>query len=143
VIRREYVADAGGLMLLVSLFVPWYREAGTGRAKPDNVDLLLVEVTTTAWEYFAVLDLVLLAVTFVAGFVPHSGRKTAIAGIVAGALATLLVAYQRFIADPEPLVGEGYNIPLEPSGWMWLALAGSVVVIVGSVLALRRPALTR
>jgi hypothetical protein len=47
----EIVAGAGGALLLISLFLPWFRATGTGRGTADEV----------AFEAFAVLDLLLVA----------------------------------------------------------------------------------
>jgi hypothetical protein len=54
--RGEAIAAAAGLVLLVSMFLPWYGGELTGAIAPVKVD------TTTGWEVFAgVLDILIVA----------------------------------------------------------------------------------
>jgi hypothetical protein len=108
----EWIAAASGAALLLALFLPWYSlDAGA---------------TASGLEALAVIDLVL-------------------ALIAAAAVALLLVtASQRVPAVPIALevlvLVRTLNLPDGASGrdWaVWLALGGSLGIVVGGVLAMR------
>jgi hypothetical protein len=116
----EWLAGGGGVALLASLFLDWY---GTG----------------SAWQAFAVIDVVVAALALVPiGLVALQGTRRSPAVpvafsvfcVLAGALATLLIAFR--ILDPpgsEPLS--------EVHRGAWLALAAAVVVTVGGWRSMR------
>ena len=111
------IADAGtalgAIILLVSLFLTWY--------KPD----------LTAWTAFEVLDLVLaaLALATFAALATASGLPAAIPERALpwlGAVATVIVA-AALINHPPLALGH------PPGTGAWLALAGSLLMLAGGV----------
>jgi hypothetical protein len=124
----EWVAGIAGLVLLVALFLPWYGDdAGT----------------RTGWQSLGALDVVLalvalsaLAIPFVTAFhrvpaVPLAHQSlTALAGL----LAVLLVLI-RVLNMPDWATDREEGL--------WVALAGTLGVVVGSLVAMRDERLTR
>jgi hypothetical protein len=119
--RAEPLAGLGGLLLLVSLFLPWYR----------------VEAQDfTAWQALAVIDVLVALLALPAILVPvlslaTRGPAKAIAiAVIASAigwLAILLVAV-RLIFPP-------HGLDLRYGAWV--ALAGALLAWVGSWLSMR------
>jgi hypothetical protein len=84
----EILAGAFGVLLLVSLFLPWYRdEAPACLREPCPA-----APTRSAWEAFAVLDLVLLAVALagVGLLVVEVTQRTPAIPVAWSAIAALL-----------------------------------------------------
>jgi hypothetical protein len=120
----EWIAGAGAVALLVSLFLHWY-----------GLDLGLdVAVEATGWQAFDVLDvvLVLLALVPLALVVTQATRLSpaipvffSVMTLLAGVLAALLILY-RIIDQPGPndVVG------VEAGAWLGF-LAASVVAFGG------------
>jgi hypothetical protein len=120
----EWIAGAGGLALLVTLFLPWY---GAG---PFDV---------SAWEAFSVLDVVLalLALVPLALVALQATRRSpalpvafSTFTVLAGALATLLILY-RIANQPGP----NELVSVKPGAW--LGLLAAVAVTVGGWRSLR------
>ena len=116
----ELIAGAGGVALLVSLFLGWYSGA-------------------SAWEAFSVLDvlLALLALVPLALVVLQATRESpslpvafSVLTVVAGALATLLVLY-RVVNQP------GANDAVEVELGAWIGLAAAVVTAAGGWRSMR------
>ena len=116
----EWIAGAGGVALLVSLFLGWYSGA-------------------SAWEAFSVLDLVLalLALAPLALVALQATRESpslpvafSVLTVVAGALATLLIAY-RILNQPGPNDLVGVEVGA------WIGLAAAVAVLAGGWRSLR------
>jgi len=112
----------GAIMLLVSLFLEWYT---------PNAE---------AWDVFEVWDLVLaalaiLALMTVAGRLGFGPPRPASWLIAASAAALVIVLYA--LIDPPPVVqgGEGFG---DPSTGLWLALAGVILMVAGTVLSFAR-----
>jgi peptidoglycan biosynthesis protein MviN/MurJ (putative lipid II flippase) len=119
----EWIAAASGTVLLLALFLPWY----TADA----------EHSTTGWESFAVLDIVLaliaasaVALLLVTATQPVPAVPVALAALVAiaGFVATVLVLI-RVLELPEGAAGREWAL--------WLGLAGSLGVLTGGLLATR------
>ena len=142
------IAAGGGLLLLVSLFVPWYTLPGAGLADTPLGDIaediggavgvdVRDTISRTGWESFEFTDvacaiaaavaMVRLAVAVFGGDddppVPGSLLVT-----VLGAIAVALVAY-RF-ANP-PFVG------LDREIGVWLGLLGAGLITYGGAVAMR------
>ena len=124
----EWIAAAGGVALLGSLFLHWYEVAG-GEA--------------TAWQALAVLDVVLalLALAPLTLFALQVTRRSpslpvafSVFTVLAGALATLLIAY-RILNQPGANEAVGVQIGA------WLGLAAAVVATVGGWRSLRTEAI--
>jgi hypothetical protein len=119
----EWVAAASGMVLLLALFLPWYT------VDPGQ--------STTAWESFAILDIVLaliavwaVALLLVTATQPVPAVPVALAALVAiaGFVATVLVLI-RVLDLPDGAAGREWAL--------WLGLAGSLGVLVGGLLATR------
>jgi hypothetical protein len=127
--RAEPIAAAGGVLLLVSLFVGWYslerRGDAHNLASPELAAVLGGE--GTPWRAFSVVDVVLAVAALLALAVAIS-RRAAVLGIVLGWTAVVLVAFR--IEDP-PFAD------VEIRAGAWLALAGALLAWTGSWLARR------
>lgn len=119
----EWVAAASGMVLLLALFLPWYT------VDPGQ--------STSAWESFAILDIVLaliavwaVALLLVTAAQPVPAVPVALAALVAiaGFVATVLVLI-RVLDLPGGAAGREWAL--------WLGLAGSLGVLVGGLLATR------
>jgi hypothetical protein len=131
--RGEWIATFGGLVLAVSLFLPWY---ATDPAN-HNSQLNGVHVGTfSAWTVHSILRFLLLAAAaapFILAWIvvrEHQlswprGEVTAIVGITAGVLVLVL----GFVVRP----GEPRDTIQIQIGY-WLALLASIVIIVGAVM---------
>jgi hypothetical protein len=127
--QGEYVAMAGGLLLIVSLFLPWYHVDALGSLNGRNGNF-------TGWQAHHVLRWLLL----LAGLAPfilawiivrdHAlswprGEMTAVVSVAAFGL----IAYQAFISKP----GEPRSLVHLRWG-IFVALLGTVMMFVGSAL---------
>jgi hypothetical protein len=133
----EWIAAVSGAALLASLFLPWYTvadvAAGTGWASYAP----LGAATVTGWESLGLLDVVLalIALFAIALLVVTTTQSVAAVPIamdalvtLAGILATLLVLI-RVIWLPDDADGREWAL--------WLALAGSLGIVVGGAFAMR------
>ena len=126
--RSEWIAVSGGLLLAVSLFLPWYGTSDNPNAVIDGArgDL-------SAWQVHPVLRWLMLAAAaaplILAWIVLRDhelswprGEMTAVVGMA----ALGLVLYSGIVTRPgEPRSAIGLQI-----GW-FLAIAGIVLMIVG------------
>jgi hypothetical protein len=132
--RAEPVAGLGGILLLVSLFLPWsgigIRTRGSRGS--DSVNWLS---DANAWQTLAAVDIVLAALALLAIAVPvvslltRGPAKPVAVAVLASALgwiAILLVGLELLLA---PVVGLRHGA--------WLALVGAVIAWVGSWLSMR------
>ena len=124
----EWVAGLMGLVLLVSLFLPWYSDPSGSR---------------TGWQSLGALDVVLAVVALSALAIPvvtafHRVPAVPLAHqsltVLAGAVAFLLVLI-RVLNMPDWAVEREWGL--------WVALAASFGVLAGSLLAMRDERLTR
>jgi hypothetical protein len=116
----EWIAGAGGAALVAALFLDWYGGE-------------------SAWRAFAVLDVVLLALTLVpfALVVLQATRRSPALPVAfsvltapAGAIAALIIAV-RLVDQPGP------DAAAEIHGGAWLALAAALLIIVGGWRSMR------
>jgi hypothetical protein len=103
----EIVAAAGGVGLLVVMFLDWYAAGGTTEVGGQDIE---ISVGFSAWQAFGVTDILLalcaliaigtalLTATRASPALPVAGS---VATSAAGALATLLVLY-RIVNQPGP-----------------------------------------
>ena len=113
------LALVGAVLLLVSLFLSWYR--------PD----------LTAWEIFEVLDLVLAAIAIATALAALSALGVSIPAVPQRWLGPLaVVAFVLVVAtllnDPPAVAGAKVDTGL------WLALAGVCCMAAGALLAVAR-----
>lgn len=119
----EVLLASSGVMLLVSLFLPWYEAA--------NAE------TLTGFESLAVVDVLLaLAAASAVAIVPITASQRVPAVpialdallTIAGMLATVLVLI-RVANLPDAAAGRDFGL--------WLALGGAVGIVVGGLVAMR------
>ena len=131
----DWLAGAGGLLLLVALFVPWF-----GRDDPYCVEIVGVDcpqgASFDAWQAFSLVDVILLlaaaagiamAVIAVANAKTDLPITSAAMTVPLGLLATFLVAYR--VIDP---VGD-----LSRKAGLWLGLIGAASITYGSWRSIR------
>ena len=133
--RAEPLAGLGGLVLLVSLFLPWYSVDPRLADGATLVWMYSVE-DLTGWQALSVIDVLVAILAVPAILVPvlslaTSGPAKAIGiAVIASAtgwLAVLLVAFRLVFAPDD----------LDLQYGAWLALAGALVAWVGSWLSRR------
>jgi hypothetical protein len=137
--RGEAIAAAGGLALLVFMFLPWFGGSLSGIGAPIKVP------TSTGWESFGgVFDIliVLLAGTPLAiavgratDRVPPLPLEQAVLVMAAGALLALVVAVR--LLDPPDVIDVGIpTIEVESSRKVaaFLALAAAALIAYGGYL---------
>jgi hypothetical protein len=115
------VAAAGGIVLLVSLFLDWYGDDNEG---------------FSGWTVFEVIDLLLAAIALLAvsTFLSRSGfepRLPDVSLVLLGGAAVVLTGSQ--LIDGPPAV-----IDLDPKTGAWLALAGSLLMLAGAFMSVAR-----
>ena len=124
----EWVALLGGAAVLVSLVaLPWYDAAAS------FTPLSGAGTSLTGFEAFGVLDVVLAAVALIPFALvfaqvtrddPTWPVALAIACVVTGAVAVLLIAY-RMLNQPGP------NELIEVAWGAWAGLAGALLITLG------------
>jgi hypothetical protein len=142
----EWIAAASGVVLIVSLFLPWYE--GTS----DGAGTYGADATFTAWEVLAVLDVVFLivgllgiAVLVVTATERVPALPVALGSltVIAGFIGTALVLF-RLLAIPDL---EAFSEVFFPKGdrqlGVWLALLATAGMTAGSFLAIRDERLSR
>jgi len=121
----------GALLLLVSLFLDWYaRSSGEG---------------ATAFTVFELLDLLLagLSIATLVSLADRLGvslpRHVALSSTAALPLAVLalLIVISQLLNHPPAAIGPD----LEPDVGLWLALAGSALMLCGAILRSARVSL--
>lgn len=116
----EWVTAAAGVLLLVSLFLTWYRPG------------------VSAWEAFSVADL-LFAVTGLlgaAGWITAAADRTNATSVALQSL-TLLVAGIAAVVALYRLIDPPGDGALERAAGAWLGSAAVAGVLGGTVLAMR------
>jgi hypothetical protein len=134
--RAEPLAGLGGIVLLVSLWLPWLdsgvaiRTVGSGGSVRTDV----LGASVSGWQALTVVDVLLALFALLAIAVPLASLATkgpaasigtAVLASAFGWIAPLLVAIELLTADG----GLRYGA--------WLALAGSILGWVGSWLSMR------
>jgi hypothetical protein len=113
------VAVAGGILLIVSLFLDWYK---------------LANFTVTAWTAFEVWDLVLAALALAVIVAAATdlgwwrGPSHSLGPAMLGLAAVVIVASQLLDKPPSVL----HSVI---GGGGWIALAGAALMAVGPLLA--------
>ncbi len=131
----ELIAAAGGVALLVVMFLEWYAAGGTTKVAGRDIH---ISVGFTAWEAFGVTDILLaLAALIAIGLAVLTATRRSPALPVAasvitattGILATLLVLY-RILNQPGP------NELIGVDAGAWVGLAACLGVFLGAWLSL-------
>jgi hypothetical protein len=131
--RGEWIASAGGILLAIAVFLPWYTaDSGNPNARfPGASDL-----TVSAWQIHDVLRWIWL-VTAIAPLVltwiivrDHQlswprGQMTSVVAVIAIGLIFVAGIVDR-PGEPSSAISLSY-------GW-FLALIGAILMLVGSVM---------
>jgi Tryptophan-associated transmembrane protein (Trp_oprn_chp) len=145
----DWIMGGSGLLLLVSLFLPWY-EIGTGRVvgPPDALD-----AHASAWDAFTVLDVLLalgalaaIAVVIVTAMHSTPALPLTMESLVALLALVLLILVVFRLADPpdvsflestaSPATRERVD-DLDRGVGAWLGLVGTLGIFAGGLLAMR------
>jgi hypothetical protein len=130
--KAEPLAGLGGLLLLVSLFLPWYQVDVVETAATEHSRTLHF----TGWTIFDVTDVLLAALALLAVAVPIASLATrgpaksiatAVLASALGWIAVVLVLF-RMLVTP-------YDLELDYG--IWVGLAGATLAWVGSWLSMR------
>jgi hypothetical protein len=133
--KGEWIAGVSGLVLLVSLFLPWYEVEG-------------VQLDVSAFEAFSAFDvlLVLVALAGMAVVAVIAVQEAPAVGIAVEALLTLVAAvvsillFFRVLNLPDPLD----SIPgAGRTAFPWVGLAATLGVFAGSLVAMRDERLSK
>ena len=132
----EWIAAAGGVALLIVMFLDWYAAGGTTEVGGRD---LVISVGFSAWAAFGLTDILLAlsALIAIATAVITANRRSPalpVAGSVltaaAGAFATLLVLY-RILNQPGP------NEFIEVKFPAFLGFLCALAIAVGGWLSMR------
>jgi hypothetical protein len=148
--KAEPVAGAGGLLLLVSLFMTWYDgSVETSGTQTAGAIVSVAFSEASGWEVFSVVDvllalsaLVAIAVPLVSAFTRGPAKSIGIAVIASTItpLALLIVVFRiLFPPDVEPVVLGSITarLTLSPGLGAWLSLAGALIAFVGAWMSMR------
>lgn len=129
------MARAGGLVLLVSLWLPWFR-----RSLSAGGALLAVDLTESGWSALGWWGAAVVAVVAVAAGVwsGRAGAPLAGAWVVAGGAVALIVTVGATTArmGPGHGGGEGLVVTASPGYGLLMAYAGGTAVMLAGVAAL-------
>jgi hypothetical protein len=140
------IAGAGGLVLIASLFVPWYTLPGSGLADGPLGDLaedvggavgidVRDAVSRTGWEAFEILDVFAVAAGLVAlaralmvqfGDDPDPALPGSLLTLVLGGVALAMIAYRVF--NPP-------GIGMEREVGLWLGMFAAGTIVYGSYVS--------
>ena len=124
----EWMASISGVVLLVSLFLPWYGPSASGWESLAAIDVLLALVAASG---------VLVGIVTAVQRVPAVPIATSALVMISGTFGVLLVLF-RVIDLPGGAAGREWAL--------WLGLAGAVGIAAGAFIAMRdeiRPGATR
>jgi len=129
----EWIAGVAGLVLLVSLFKPWYELAG------------IVEVT--GFQAFDIYDVLLvgLALAGMSLVVVTANQKSPAMGIALDGLTSIfaLVMSILLVIRVLKLPGDLDHPTTERMTFLWVGLAATFGVLVGAVVAMRDERLSK
>jgi hypothetical protein len=126
---RDMIAAAGGAVLVVSLFLPWYgvsfemagftkSDSGTGREVLSSMDMLLFLISLAA---------IAVVAARAAGAVPDGPAR--LIELSLGALAVLMVLYRIIDIPTEGHVPD--HVELSRKGGIFIALVGAAAITYG------------
>jgi hypothetical protein len=137
----DWVTGLAGLVLVISLFLPWFETGAGTYIAPAGEDAEL-PATRSAWEAFTVIDVLLLlvgllalAVLLLVAFSRMSAVPVAASSITAvlGLLAVVVVAI-RLIFPPGV---DGFAGDFERSFGAWIGLLSVLGLFAGAVVSMR------
>ena len=136
--RGEWIAGAGGLLLLVALFLfEWYGLRVGLSAIHDSVT---IDVTANGWHAHTILRWLMLLTVVAAlalwaltALAPTDAipLSAAVAAVVIGGITTLCLAWRVLIDEPGP------NKLVSVEAGAWIGLLAAALVVVGAWLSMR------
>jgi hypothetical protein len=145
----EWITAASGILLALSLFLPWYtleaRDPVAGRRITGALHF-------TAWEAFSVIDVLLmvLALLAVGLLILTAVQPTAAVGIAADALLTILAGIVAIVTlirvlDIPGSLESPERLPIETARapFAWIGLAAVFGVLLGALVAMRDERLSK
>jgi len=144
----EWITAASGVVLALSLFLPWYTvealEPVAGRRIAGTLHV-------TAWEAFSLIDVLLLVLALLAIglLVLTAVQPTAAVGIAADALLTIvagvvaIVTLIRVLDIPGSLDGPERVAMTGRAPFAWIGLAAVFGVLAGALISMRDERLSR
>ena len=140
--RGAALAAAGGVLLVVAMFLDWYALEVSGGRVP-GAERLASSARLDAWQAFAWIDLLLLTAAVLAvasaGFGAAASRLASPVVVGAcGAVAAILVLWR--LVDPPLVRGEVFtftvDVVVKPGAL--LGLLGALSITAGGVLRIRK-----
>jgi hypothetical protein len=128
----DLIAAGGGLLLIISLFLNWYKVSAEGA-------LIDISVSASGWDALGFIDILLfligaaaiaLAVMRAMGMAARIPAPTGLVLLVLGALATLLVVF-RILVIPD---GGVDGVDVGRSFGIFVALIAALATLVGGWL---------
>ena len=150
----EWIAGVSGVVLFLSLFLPWYELEGRVPASDpfrERVEQGL-SLEISAFEAFSVFDvvLVLLSAAGVALVMVIAMQQTAALGVALEAIVTLLAAvaaialFVRVLDLPGDLeVPAGQPFEAERTAFAWIGVAAAFGVPAGALVGMRDERLSK
>ena len=147
----EWIAAVSGLVLVVSLFLPWYKVEVPPHAPVRGRDIGGT-LDFTAWQVFSIVDVLLLVLGMLAIvlLLVTAAQPTAAVGIASDALLTIFAAAMAVVATIRVLNLPGALESLDRLGvdtgrapFAWIGLAAVFGVLAGCVIAMRDERLSR
>ncbi len=129
----DLIAAGGGLLLIISLFLNWYKVSAEGA-------LIDISVSASGWDALGFIDILLfligltaivLAVLRAMNKLPNLPVPPGLLLLGLGALATLLVVF-RILVIPD---GDVDGVDVGRSFGIFVALLGALATLVGGWLA--------
>jgi hypothetical protein len=158
----EWIAALAGIVLLVSLFLPWWSLPGDFRFESEDLNGGYFEswmgdphasgsTTWSAWEALSTTDvlLALLAVAAIAIWLVTATAENTAPGIasqallVPFALVMAVVCLIRVLNLPEPFEMVDEIADVEIGYGAWLGLAATFAVLAGILIAMRDERLSK
>jgi hypothetical protein len=128
----DMVAAAGGLLLVLSLFIPWF-----GVSNPTTEHLCGTRDSCTGFQTFSILDILFLAAAaapLILCWIVVRGHQLSWppgeVTMIVGAIATTLILYNGIVDR----VGENRSFVSLDAGW-YLGLLGAVMIILGGAIS--------
>ncbi len=134
--KGEWIAAISGVVLLISLFLPWWSLPAYFERSADLAELNAWEVLSVADILFALLGVLGIAVGVIAARASAAGPGVAAEALAAPfALVMAIVGLTRVVGTPGALELPG----LEPSTeyGAWIGLAAIFGVLVGVLVGMR------
>jgi hypothetical protein len=128
-----FVLALGALVLLVSLFLPWYSFIG----QVEGDDIIVGAGHGNAWQMFEIADLLLTALA-IAAFIGALGLITATVDYVDRRYIPWIVG-AAFVLIANQIIQPTVGLDTGDLGTgAWVAFASTIVMVLGAVLSLTK-----